>query len=73
MFGATLYDLYKNRHGIDVAGAEVIAVGFIVSFIVALIAVRWMLRYIKGHGFTAFAIYRIIVGVLALTFLLTRS
>jgi undecaprenyl-diphosphatase len=73
MFGATLYDLYKNRHTIDASGAETIAVGFVVSFIVALIAVRWMLRYIKGHGFTAFAIYRIIVGAITLALLLSKG
>jgi undecaprenyl-diphosphatase len=66
MFGATAYDLYKNRATLDFQGAGVIAVGFVVSFFVALIVVRWLLRYISNHSFTAFAIYRIVLGVVML-------
>jgi undecaprenyl-diphosphatase len=66
MFGATVYQLYKNRHDLNFDGAELIAVGFVVSFVAALVVVRWLLRYISGHRFTAFAVYRIIVGLLGL-------
>ena len=62
MFGATLYDLYKNRDALTSDGLAFIAVGFVVSFIVALIVVKWLLRYISLHGFGAFAVYRIILG-----------
>ena len=37
-----------------------------VSLIVAFIAVKWLLRYIRSHRFTAFAIYRIALGVVLL-------
>ncbi len=73
MFAATVYDLYKNRDTLSLDGAAVIAVGFVVSFLVALAAVRWLLRYISGHDFSAFAIYRIIVGVVMLGILYTAS
>ena len=73
MFAATVYDLYKNRATLSMDGAELIAVGFVVSFIVALAAVRWLLRYISGHDFSAFAIYRIIVGVVMLGILFTAG
>ena len=43
------------------------------DFIVALAAVRWLLRYISGHDFSAFAIYRIIIGVVMLGILFTAS
>ena len=66
MFGATVYQLYKNRHDLNFDGAELIAVGFVVSFVAALVVVRWLLRYISGHRFTAFAVYRIVVGLLGL-------
>ncbi len=72
MFGATFYDLYKNRHTLSADGIEIIAVGFVVSFIVALVVVKWLLRYISGHGFGAFAVYRIILGVVMIAVLLMR-
>jgi undecaprenyl-diphosphatase len=72
MFGATLYDLYKNHDALTSDGLELIAVGFVVSFIVALVVVRWLLRYISGHSFGAFAIYRIILGIVMLGILFAR-
>ncbi len=72
MFGATLYDLYKNRDTLTGDNLEVIAVGFMVSFIVALVVVKWLLRYISAHTFGAFAIYRIILGIVMFAILLTR-
>jgi len=76
MFAATGYDLLKTLHPKHVAGAEalaplvmnahgwiVLAIGFVVSFFVALIVVEWFLQYVRTHGFTAFAIYRILVGI----------
>ena len=62
MFAATLYSLYKNRATLSMDGAELIAVGFVVSFIVALVVVRWMIGFISNHGFALFAYYRIVIG-----------
>jgi undecaprenyl-diphosphatase len=62
MFAATGYELVKTR---GEAGSEdwaALAVGFVVSGIVAFIAVKWLLRYVQSHRFTLFALYRIIVG-----------
>ncbi len=73
MFGATIYDIYKNRATLDGQGLEVIAIGFVVSFFVALVVVRWLLRYISGHSFAAFAIYRIAIGVVMLGILFARE
>ena len=73
MLAATAYDLFKNRATLTLDGAAEIAVGFVVSFIVALAAVRWLLRYISSHGFGAFAIYRIIVGAGMLGILFARG
>ena len=48
-----------------------LAVGFVVSAIVAFIAVKWLLLYIQTHRFTPFAWYRIVFGVLLLAVILS--
>ena len=72
MFGAAFYDLYKARHDLSTDGIASIAVGFVVSFIVALVVVKWLLRYISAHNFSAFAIYRIVIGVVMIAILVLR-
>jgi undecaprenyl-diphosphatase len=79
MVMATLYDLYKSLKGkgdvnpigvsqIDPHGWIVLAIGFVVSFVVAYAAVAWFMAWVRKHGFVPFAVYRIIVGVLVLAF-----
>ena len=46
-----------------------LAVAFVASTITAFISVKWLLRYIQNHRFTAFAIYRLVLGVALLAFL----
>lgn len=67
MFAATALEYLKTRHG----GAVVedwngVAIGFVVSGIVAFIAVKWLLRYVQSHRFTLFAWYRIAMGAVLL-------
>ena len=71
MFAATGYELLKvSRTGQHVhEDWAALGVGFVVSLMVAFIAVRWLLGYIRGHRFTPFAIYRIALGVGLLVFL----
>jgi undecaprenyl-diphosphatase len=66
MFGASVYDLYKNRAILSTDGALLIAVGFVVAFIAALFVVRRLVDFVSRHGFGVFAWYRIIVGAIAL-------
>ncbi|MFM0496874.1 undecaprenyl-diphosphate phosphatase [Paraburkholderia caledonica] len=66
MFGATAYELYKDWHLLSVDALGVFALGFVAAFISAFLCVRWLLRYIAGHDFTAFAWYRIGFGLLIL-------
>jgi undecaprenyl-diphosphatase len=47
-------------------GWILLAIGFIVSFLVALGVVEWFLLWVRRHGFVVFAIYRIILGSLLL-------
>ncbi len=62
MFAATLYDSYKHRDLFAWADMPVIAVGFVVSFVVALLVIRALMRFITRHDFTVFAWYRIAFG-----------
>jgi undecaprenyl-diphosphatase len=64
MFAATLYDLYLGRELITTAEAPLFAVGFIVSFLSALVVVRAFVSFVSRHSFAAFAIYRIAFGSL---------
>lgn len=63
MFAASVYELYKSGGAMDSSGLELIAVGFVVSFIVALLVVRWLVRFVQTHGFGVFAWYRIVLGI----------
>jgi undecaprenyl-diphosphatase len=62
MFAATGYELMKVRHSTGHEDWNALAVGFVVSGIVAFIAVKWLLRYVQSHRFTVFAWYRIVLG-----------
>ncbi len=66
MFAAGVYDLYKGGANIDADGMTEIAVGFVVSFIVAIVVVKWLVRFVQTHGFGLFAWYRIALGTLLL-------
>jgi undecaprenyl-diphosphatase len=44
----------------------VLAIGFVMSFIVAIVVVHWFMGWVRKRGFTPFAIYRIIVGIAVL-------
>ena len=78
MAAATLYTLYKSLRGkgenpigvsqIDPHGWVVLAIGFIVSFIVAYASVAWFMGYVRKRGFAPFAVYRIVLGLLVLAF-----
>ncbi|HEX6748354.1 MAG TPA: undecaprenyl-diphosphate phosphatase [Longimicrobium sp.] len=68
MFAATLYDLWKSRDLLSGADLPVFAVGFVVSFVSALLVIRWLLRFVAHHDFRGFAWYRIVFGLLLLGF-----
>jgi len=74
MLGATTLELVKH-HDTLMAGASgvgfgAVAVGFVVSFIVAIVVVRAFVGYISRHGFAPFAWYRIVAGIVALAWLM---
>jgi undecaprenyl-diphosphatase len=63
-----LLSLFKDG---DVAGEDWSALGvaFVASAVTAFIAVKWLLRYIQSHRFTAFAVYRFVLGAALLLIL----
>jgi undecaprenyl-diphosphatase len=78
MVAATGYDLLKSLRGktenpigvaqIDAHGWVVLAIGFVVSFIVAYASVAWFMAWVRKHGFVPFAVYRIVAGTLVLIY-----
>ncbi|MBH3437568.1 undecaprenyl-diphosphate phosphatase [Pseudomonas luteola] len=66
MVGAAVYSGYKYRDLFQPSDLPVFAIGFITSFIFAMIAVRGLLKFIGNHSYAMFAWYRIVFGLLIL-------
>jgi undecaprenyl-diphosphatase len=66
MFAATGYQLVKYRSLLSADDLGPFAVGFVVSFVFALVAVKGLIRYVAHHDFRAFAWYRIALGAVVL-------
>ncbi|MBI5261516.1 MAG: undecaprenyl-diphosphate phosphatase [Bradyrhizobium sp.] len=66
MLGAFVYDFYKNRGEMTMDHLGIVAIGFVVSFITAMIVVKTFLQYVTRHSFVLFAWWRVIVGTLGL-------
>ena len=67
---ATVYDFSKNFNSFSVDQFDYLAVGFIVSFLTAILAIRFMVKYITDHSFIAFGIYRIVIAALFYLFII---
>jgi undecaprenyl-diphosphatase len=81
MIAATGYEFIKTVRPKQIPGGDaivplvmtphnwiVLAIGFIVSFAVALGVVEWFLQWVRRHGFVIFALYRIVLGSMLLAF-----
>ena len=69
MLAATVYDLYKSQDALS-GNYDVLAIGFVVSFVTAIVAIKSVLAFIKNRSFSAFGWYRI---ALALVYLLVMG
>ena len=69
MFGASLLKLVKFGFNFNSAELIILAVGMITAFIVSIMSITFLLRYIKKNDFTAFGWYRIILGIIVLGYL----
>jgi undecaprenyl-diphosphatase len=66
MLGAFVYDFYANRAVMTTDHLGIVAIGFVVSFVTAIIVVKTFLAYVTRHGFALFAWWRVIIGTLGL-------
>jgi undecaprenyl-diphosphatase len=66
MVGAFALDFYKNRNSLDTHHMGIIALGFVVSFLVGLVVVRGLLGFVQKRGLWPFGAWRIVVGALGL-------
>jgi undecaprenyl-diphosphatase len=68
MLAATAFELFGNLDGMNRHDLLALAVGFVLSFVTAMVVVRLFLRYVSRHDFTVFAWYRIGFGLLVLLY-----
>jgi undecaprenyl-diphosphatase len=64
MLAATGLDLFKNASSFSTDQFGALAVGFVTSFVVALISIKFLLHYVRNHSFIAFGVYRIALAIL---------
>ena len=68
MFGASLLKLVKYDGGFDGTQIGILAVGMITAFIVSIFVINFLMDYIKKHDFKVFGWYRIVLGILVITY-----
>ena len=73
MFGASLLKILK--FGFSFTGTEVmiLIVGMVVAFVVSIIAIKFLMGYIKKHDFKVFGWYRIVLGILVLGYFMGKN
>jgi undecaprenyl-diphosphatase len=64
MIAATTLDVYKSRDMITQGGALTLFIGTVLAFLFAIIAVKFLVNYVKKHDFTIFGVYRIALSIL---------
>ena len=73
MLGASTLELWDNREALAAGSGPVgwteIAIGFLVSFVVAIVVIRAFVAYVRRAGFSPFAWYRIVAGAAAVVWL----
>lgn len=70
MFAAAGYKLFKGYGQITPADIEILILGNLVAFVVALIAIKFFINFLTKYGFKVFGYYRIVVGILLIILLL---
>ena len=70
MCAATALDLFKNYESFSMDQMHLLLVGFIVSFLVAMAAIKFFINYVKNHNFIPFGIYRILAALFFWLFIL---
>ena len=73
MFGASLLKIVKfllKGGAMGVNEWAIMVVGCLVAFVVSILAIRWLMGFVRRHDFKAFGVYRIVLGVLVLAYFL---
>ena len=70
MVAATGYKLLKGYRTFSYQDVKILAIGNLVAFVVAIIAIKFFIGFLQRHGFKAFGYYRIIVGIILLLLML---
>jgi undecaprenyl-diphosphatase len=73
MFGASVFELYKKHAALTSANMEIIAIGFVVSFIVAFFVVKTFIGFIGRYGLKPFGWYRIVAGLALIAFIIAAN
>ncbi len=64
MIVASAYEIYKSHAEMTLGEFHLLAIGFLVAFVLAIAAIKFLLRFVQTHTFNAFGIYRIIAAIL---------
>lgn len=63
MIAASAYEIYKTHGQMTLAQFDLLAIGFVVAFVLAILAIKFLLRFVQTHTFNAFGVYRIIAAI----------
>ena len=72
MFGASLLKIIKLDMALDLSGIIILLLGMVVAFVVSVIVIKSLMRYIRKHDFTIFGYYRIILGIIVIACILFK-
>ena len=72
MFGASLLNIIKLDMALDLSGIIILLLGMVVAFVVSVIVIKSLMRYIRKHDFTIFGYYRIILGIIVIACVLFK-
>ena len=72
MFAASVYSLLKYHAILNIHQIFILSIGFIVSFIVALAAIKFLISYVQKNNFKIFGYYRIILGIIIILYFFLR-
>ena len=72
MFGASLLKIIKLDMALDLSGIIILLLAMVVAFVVSVIVIKSLMRYIRKHDFTIFGYYRIVLGIIVIACVLFK-
>jgi undecaprenyl-diphosphatase len=69
--GYKLFKFYKEKGGFSGEEIKLLAIGNVIAFVVAMIAIKFFIEFLKKHGFRVWGIYRVILGIILLVMIYT--